>query len=222
MRKIITIDGPSGVGKGTLCQLLAKELGFAYLDSGALYRLAALEIAKHGLETASLAEQTSAVSAMKVAFYPTEHGIDIHLNDEKIGEELRLESTGNLASQLATKPEIRNALLDLQRNFGTDNNLIADGRDMGTVVFPNANLKIFLDAESKIRAERRYKQLKAKGENVTLRDLEIEIAERDDRDRNREIAPLKPASDAVVIDTTNLTVSEVLQKVKDLIATHFF
>lgn len=222
MRKVITIDGPGGVGKGTISELLARELGFVYLDSGALYRLAALEVARLHLEDADAAAQASVASKMQIAFEPkAESGMQVLLNGRAIGEELRTEATGTLASKLAAKPEIRAALLKLQQEFGDNRPLVADGRDMGTVVFPHAKIKIFLDADSDVRAERRYKQLKAKGENVNLAALKKEIAERDARDRNRSVAPLKPASDAVVIDTTELSVNAVLEQVKSLISARF-
>lgn len=217
MRKVITIDGPSGVGKGTIALMLAREHGWAYLDSGALYRLAALEVARCGLQSAEVEVQARAVAQMRIEFVLQDDGVTATLNGEAVGGALRLETTGQLASQLAANPEIRAVLLEVQRQFAKGDTLVADGRDMGTVVFPDAAVKIFLDASVEIRAERRYKQLKAKGEDVTLAALEKEIAERDQRDRNRKVAPLKPASDAVVIDTTERSVNEVLQQVKTLL-----
>lgn len=221
MRKIITIDGPSGVGKGTLSQRLAQELGWAYLDSGALYRLSALALQAADLWAADETVQAAALSAMNVRFEVQAAGVAAFLNDAPVGEQLRLETTGQLASQLAAKPAIRAALLDFQRQFAGQKPLVADGRDMGTVVFPEAELKLFLEASAEERAKRRYKQLIAKGENVTLAALEKEIAERDTRDRNREVAPLVPATDAVLIDTTDLSVEAVFEQVKNLAQTRF-
>ncbi|ABQ14130.1 (d)CMP kinase [Dichelobacter nodosus] len=222
MRKIVTIDGPSGVGKGTVAQALARRHGWAYLDSGAVYRLAALFLKRQNLSLAATATQVAALQEMAVDFVMTETVVRVFLNGVAIDDVLRREETGALASQLAVKPEIRAALLDFQRNFAGDAPLIADGRDMGTVVFPEAPLKIFLDATAEIRAERRYKQLIEKGEDVTLAALKKEIAARDARDRNRLVAPLKPASDAVLIDTTDLSVQAVLEKIDALWQAHFF
>lgn len=221
MRKVIAIDGPSGVGKGTLCQKLARELGWAYLDSGALYRLAALYMAQCGLEEADASVQAEALSRMPFAFVPSECGMDVVLGGDVVNRELRLETTGEAASKLAAKPEIRAALLDVQRHFAGDKPLIADGRDMGTVVFPDAPAKFFLTASPEVRAERRYKQLLAQGECVNLRSLSNEIAARDARDSSRSVAPLKPASDAVVIDTGTMSIDEVAASVQARLAVIF-
>lgn len=221
MRKIITVDGPSGVGKGTVCQRLAQAHGMAYLDSGALYRLSALALQAAGLGDADEAQQAALLSGMQVRFEVREDGVAAYLDDVPVGSQLRLESTGQLASQLAAKPAVRAALLGFQQRFAAGQDVVADGRDMGTVVFPEAQLKIFLDASAEERANRRYKQLIAKGESVNLASLKNEIAERDWRDRNREVAPLKPAADAVLIDTTDLSVDEVLEKVNALFQARF-
>lgn len=213
MRKVITVDGPSGVGKGTLCQRLAREWGWAYLDSGALYRLLALQALAVGKEDASGEELVALLAGMDIDFVPDEKGCTAFLNGQAVGGELRTERCGNAASKIAAHPAVRAALLDVQRNFAKDKNLLADGRDMGTIVFPNADLKVFLTASAETRAERRYKQLIAQGERVNLRDLSHEIAARDARDSSRSVAPLKPASDAVVIDTGNLSIDEVAAEV---------
>lgn len=222
MRKIVTIDGPSGVGKGTICQRLAQTHDLAYLDSGALYRLSALFVQAAGLTAAGEAEQAALLAQMKVHFEVQPDGVAAFLDGQAVGSELRLESTGQLASQLAAKPAIRAALLDFQRQFAADKDLVADGRDMGTVVFPEAALKIVLEASVEARANRRYKQLIAKGESVTLAALKNEIAERDARDRNREVAPYVPAADAVLIDTTDLSVDAVFEQVNTLFQARFF
>lgn len=221
MRKIITVDGPSGVGKGTLCQRLARELGWEYLDSGALYRLAALQMAKLGLADADAETQAKALADMPFAFAAQADGMHVLLDGEDVTRELRLESTGAAASKLAAKEEIRAALLALQRCFAGDKPLIADGRDMGTVVFPQAPAKFFLTASPQVRAERRYKQLLAQGECVNLHALSNEIAARDARDSSRLVAPLKPASDAVIVDTGTLSIDEVAARVKNRLAELF-
>lgn len=221
MRKVITVDGPSGVGKGTLCQRLAREHGWAYLDSGALYRLLALQALAQGKADADEEEIAALVADMAVDFVLDENGCAAFLNGQAVGNELRTERCGNAASKIAAYPAVRAALLDFQRRFGGDNSLIADGRDMGTVVFPQADLKVFLTADAGVRAQRRYKQLIAQGECVNLRDLSLEIAARDARDSSRSVAPLKPASDAVIIDTGTLSIDEVAAEVHKQIAALF-
>ena len=216
MRKIITVDGPSGVGKGTLCQALARDLDWAYLDSGALYRVLALAVLREGLAEDDESAQTALLEQLDIAFSAGDDSVSVLLNSEDVSSELRTEACAAMASTLAAKPAIRAALLDKQRNFAAGQSLVADGRDMGTVVFPDAVLKIYLTATAEVRAERRYKQLKDKGDCVNLSRLTAEIAARDERDSTRTVAPLKPASDAVVIDTGELSISEVLSKVKKL------
>ena len=221
MRKIVTVDGPSGVGKGTLCQHLAREYGWAYLDSGALYRLLALQALSTGKADAAGEEIAALVSEMSIDFILDENGCTALLDGQAVGNELRTERCGNAASKIAAYPPVRAALLDFQRCFGGEKNLVADGRDMGTVVFPNADLKVFLTASAQVRAERRYKQLIAQGERVNLRDLSHEIAARDARDSSRSVAPLKPASDAVIIDTGSLSIDEVAAEVRKRISALF-
>jgi len=212
---VIAIDGPSGVGKGTLSRNLAMHLGFHLLDSGALYRLVAL-----GAEEQSLAmddEQGLArlASNLDVEFQLGDDGEIARplLHGRQVGERLRSERCGDNASRIAGYPPVRAALLARQRAFRRPPGLVADGRDMGTVVFPAAELKIFLTASVEERAQRRYKQLIAKGIGVNLAPLLGEISARDKRDRERSVAPMKPASDAVVIDTTTLGVHAVFEQV---------
>lgn len=210
-RLVVTIDGPSGVGKGTVAQILAKKYALAYLDSGALYRLLALVAQQKGVRAQDTQALVGLASAMNVDFVLGDSGVDVFLDGVAVDGALRLEKTAAFASEIAGIHEVREALLDYQRNFALGKNLICDGRDMGTVVFPKADLKFFLDASVQERALRRYKQLREKGENVNLASLEKEIAERDKRDRNRKVAPLKPALDAVCIDTTVCSVEQVLE-----------
>lgn len=212
---VITIDGPSGSGKGTLCQALSRELGWHLLDSGALYRLVGLAAEKHGVTLDYAAGLADLALALDVAFIPGEAGqpTRVLLEGEDVGVTLRTEHTGHLASQVAVVPAVRDALLQRQRDFAQSPGLVADGRDMGTVVFPEAGLKVFLTASAEARAERRYKQLKDKGEKVKIGALLKEIEARDARDSQREVAPLKPADGALILDSTDLGIEEVYQRV---------
>jgi cytidylate kinase len=207
---VITVDGPSGVGKGTLCQWLAMRLGWRLLDSGALYRLTALAAQRRNLALQDETHVAVVAAELDVAFTPNADGsVRIILDGAEIGDTLRSEITGNAASQVAALPAVRAALLQRQRNFRQIPGLIADGRDMGTVVFPDADLKLFLTASPEERAYRRYKQLIEKGMDANLDHLVKDIAERDVRDAQRAIAPLKPAADAETLDTTRLEIAEV-------------
>jgi cytidylate kinase len=216
---VLTIGGPSGAGKGSIAQLVSKNLGWHLLDSGALYRLTALSALKKGvsLEDESLLAQIA--SKLEVEFKPSGFGepVQVILSGENVTDELRLETTGNNASKIAPLAEVRAALLQRQRDFAMPPGLVADGRDMGTVVFPYAKYKIFLSASAQTRAERRYKQLKDKGEDVKILPLLKEIEERDERDMGRKNAPLKPAIDALLIDSTGFSIEEVLNKVIEFI-----
>ncbi len=209
---VITIDGPSGTGKGTIAQLLADTLGWHLLDSGALYRIVAVGAADKSLKTHNINEICDFAAAMKVVFSTRFEG-SILLNGEEISSQVRLEETAELASQVAAIPELREVLLQRQRDFRLEPGLVADGRDIGTVVFPDAGAKFFLTASAEERAQRRYKQLINKGVSVNLRALLQDINSRDERDANRKVSPLRPADDAVVIDTTTLTIEEVLEVV---------
>jgi len=209
---VITIDGPSGTGKGTIAQLLADTLGWHLLDSGALYRIVAVGAADKSLKAININEICDFATAMKVVFSTRFEG-SILLNGEEISSQVRLEETAELASQVAAIPVLREVLLQRQRDFRLEPGLVADGRDMGTVVFPDAGAKFFLIASAEERALRRYKQLINKGVSVNLRALLQDINSRDERDANRKVSPLRPADDAVVIDTTTLTIEEVLEAV---------
>lgn len=211
---VVTVDGPSGVGKGTLSQQLARHLGWHFLDSGALYRLLGLAARRQGVDPADAAGLESLALKLDVRFVPTEQGeTTILLNNQDVTREIRTEQAGNDASRVAAVPAVRAALLQRQRDFRQLPGLVADGRDMGTTVFPEAPLKFFLTASAEVRAERRYKQLKEKGLDASLTTLLAEIAERDERDRTRSVSPLKPAEDAIIIDTSHLGIDEVFSVV---------
>lgn len=203
---VFTIDGPSGSGKGTVAAQVAATLGWHLLDSGALYRLVGYAAQKARLDLSDTSAVTDIARQLKVDFSDGK----IWLDGEDVSLLIRTETAGNNASKVAAIPEVRDALLDWQRNYARMPGLVADGRDMGTVVFPQAGVKIFLDASAEERASRRYKQLKDKGIDVNLSGLIAEIEERDDRDRNRSVAPLVPAKDAQVIDSTKMSVEEVV------------
>jgi cytidylate kinase len=194
---VITVDGPSGAGKGTLCKALAEAFGWHLLDSGAIYRVLALAALHHQVDIVS-----------EDALVP----LAAHLEGEDVTHEIRTETVGNTASQAAAFPRVREALLRRQRAFKEMPGLIADGRDMGTVVFPEAPVKIFLDASPEERANRRMLQLQEKGFSVNFERLLAEIKERDDRDRNRPIAPLVPAQDALMLDSTSMSIDAVIEK----------
>ena len=211
---IVTIDGPSGSGKGTVSRLLAQRTGWHLLDSGALYRLVALAGAVQGLEPDDTSGHALLAERMNVVFTADAAGNErIMLNGREVSAALRTESTGAGASRVAAWPAVRAALLDRQRSFADPPGLIADGRDMGTVVFPQAALKIFLTASAEERARRRYNQLKEKDSGVSLAALSLEIAERDRRDSTRSVAPLVPAADAIVLDSTAMSAAEVADEV---------
>jgi CMP/dCMP kinase len=211
---VIAIDGPSGSGKGTVARLVADRLGWHLLDSGALYRLVAVA-AKGAAVDLSDAEGLEALAAgLDPAFERAEDGDErILLAGQEVTLEVRDEATGGRASLIAAIPGVRAALLGLQRSLRQSPGLVADGRDMGTTVFPDAQVKIFLDASPEERARRRHKQLMEKGIDVTLRRLFAEVTERDRRDRERETAPLRPASDAVVLDSTAVAIDDVVDQI---------
>jgi cytidylate kinase len=211
---ILTIDGPSGSGKGTISRAVAERLAWHLLDSGALYRLVALGGAHAGLDPEDRAGHAVVAQHMDVVFsVKPDGGERVTLAGQDVTAQLRSETAGQGASRVAAWPAVRTALLERQRAFARPPGLVADGRDMGTVVFPHAPLKIFLTASAAARAERRYKQLKDKGSDVSLPALSREIAERDLRDSTRAVAPLQPAPDAAVIDSTDLTIEQVVDRV---------
>lgn len=212
---VITVDGASGTGKGVVSQLVAKQLGWKLLDSGALYRVLALAAQKHGVSLDNETALRILAEYLDVQFIAAELGVfpQILLEGQDVTEIIRTEKMGNAASKVGALPEVRTALLSRQRAFREAPGLVADGRDMGTVVFPDADLKIFLIASPEERAQRRYSQLKDKGISVNLSDLVEELLERDQRDQERAVAPLKPADDAIRVDTDHLTINQVVDRI---------
>lgn len=211
---VITIDGPGGSGKGTVAGILAKKLGWHLLDSGALYRLLALAASQQQLAFSANEQLLALAKNLPVQFLQDQ----VLLAGEDVSLTIRTEQVGGLASQVAAIPEVRTALLQRQYDFRQPPGLVCDGRDMGTVVFPSAELKVFLTASVEERAQRRYLQLKAKGEEVKLASLLQEIRERDERDMGRATAPLKPAPDALILDSTQLSIEQVVQRILDQVA----
>ncbi len=215
---IITVDGPSGAGKGTLCYALAQKLGFDFLDSGAIYRITALAATKKAIPLDDENALAEISQNLDVQFIPQDGEVNVILNGENVGDQIRTAEAGQNASKVAAFPKVRQALLQRQRDFASEKGLIADGRDMGTVVFPEAQIKLFLDASAEERAKRRVKQLQSKGFNANFDEILAEIKERDFRDRNRAVAPLVPAADALLLDSTNLSIDEVIQQALDYIS----
>ena len=212
---VIAIDGPSGSGKGTVGQQLAARLGWHFLDSGALYRVLALAAGQRGIALDQAEQLATLGQAMDVAFVARgEQPVQVLLDGRDVGDALRTEAAGEGASRVAALPSVRKALLHKQHALRRLPGLVADGRDMGTTVFPDAILKVYLQASAEVRAERRYKQLKEKGFDVNLPRLLHEIRERDARDAGRTASPLKPAADAYILDTSPLGISEVVERIE--------
>lgn len=216
---VLTIDGPSGSGKGTISQLVADQLGWHLLDSGALYRAVGYAAGAEGLDLSDEEAVTRCAESTKIRFLVPETGGEtrVIVNGHDATDELRTETAGAAASAIAAFPGVRTALFDKQRGFRKSPGLVADGRDMGTVIFPDAGFKVFLTASAEERARRRYKQLKDKGLNVTLAALLREIQARDERDASRTVAPLRPAVDALTIDTTGIPVAGVVAAVLSVV-----
>jgi cytidylate kinase len=213
---VLTIDGPSGAGKGTVSRAVAKKMGWNYLDSGSIYRSLAIAVLKQHVELTDEPEIVKIAQSMALEFECNDELV-VKLNGEGITSQLGLESTGNAASMIAALPEVRRVLLEKQRDFRRMPGLVADGRDMGTVVFPDAEIKVFLTASAAERAQRRYKQLMEKGIDANLSRLTSEIEERDRRDMERKTAPLAMASDALYIDSSDMTIDSVIDEILNLI-----
>ncbi|ARQ89666.1 (d)CMP kinase [Stenotrophomonas maltophilia] len=214
---VLTIDGPSGAGKGTISRIIARRMGWHYLDSGALYRAVGVAASWADIDTSDASALVRCTFDTHVQFVEQGEAMRVMVNGTDATDELRLETTGALASAIAAIPEVRAALKERQRAFRELPGLVADGRDMGTVIFPDASYKVFLTASAEERAERRHKQLKDKGVSVNFDDLLREIMARDARDAQRTVAPLKPADDAVLIDTTGIGIADVVARVMDLL-----
>ncbi|MCZ6561100.1 MAG: (d)CMP kinase [Gammaproteobacteria bacterium] len=216
---VVAIDGPSGTGKGTIARQMAEYLGWHLLDSGALYRLTVVAAQDSAVALDDESALASLAAGLEVRFASATDGNEqIFLGQTDVTDDVRNEETGKNASKIAAMPAVRTALMELQRSFREVPGLVADGRDMGNVVFPDAPVKIFLTASPEERAQRRHKQLKDKGINVSLPVLSADIAERDRRDTERAVAPLRPASDAEILDTTSLSIDEVVERVKKIVA----
>ncbi|WP_414830785.1 (d)CMP kinase [Alteromonas sp. H39] len=214
---VVTVDGPSGAGKGTLSSLLASKLGWHFLDSGAIYRVLAVATLHHDLPCDDEESIVPLATGLDVSFETEGEGTRIILEGEDVTDDIRTEQVGAVASKVAALPRVREALLRRQRAFQHEPGLVADGRDMGTVVFPGAVVKIFLTASAQARAERRYAQLKEKGMDVNIARLLTDIQARDERDTQRAVAPLVPAEDAVIIDSTDLDINQVFEKAMGII-----
>jgi len=217
MENIITVDGPSGSGKGTISLLLSQKLGWHLLDSGAIYRVVGQAVLINGVSLDDHGAVAETAENMNISFRINSetNEIDPYLDNENLSKKIRTDEAGQLASHVARIPAVRAALLTKQRSFASEPGLIADGRDMGTVVFPAAKVKIFLTASAECRAKRRYEQLKNKGVSANIRALLDSIKLRDERDKNRAIAPLVPAQDALVIDSSDMSIEAVLDQILD-------
>ena len=212
----IAIDGPAGAGKSTIAKQVAKEKGFIYVDTGAMYRGLAVHFLQNGIDPQDTQEIEEACRNAEVTIGYEDGNQQIYLNGENITSRLRQEEVGNMASKSSAVPKVREKLLDLQRTLAAEKDVVMDGRDIGTNVLPRADVKVFLTADARTRAKRRYDELTAKGISCNLDEIESDIRERDERDMNRETAPLKQAEDAVLIDSSHMSIPEVVSKILSL------
>lgn len=209
----VAIDGPAGAGKSTIAKLVAKEKGYIYVDTGAMYRGLAIHFIKKGLKAEDIKGIVEACKDAEVSIVYENDVQQIYLNGENVTSMLRTEEVGNMASKTSAIPAVREKLLELQRTLAREKDVIMDGRDIGTNILPNADVKIYLTASVETRATRRYKELLEKGENCVYEEIAQDIKERDERDMNREIAPLKQAEDAILVDSSEMTIDEVVKTI---------
>ncbi len=218
MKKIIVaIDGPSGSGKSTVAKLLAKKLGYTYIDTGAMYRAIALQAKRDNVDINSGVELSNLCDRVQIGFVPDPDGLRTILNGVDVSEEIRTPEMSMAASDISAKKEVRQSLLSLQRRMGENGGVVLEGRDVGTVIFPNAEAKFFLDASLEERGKRRYKELVAKGMDVTLEQTIEDVKKRDINDSSRDIAPLKMAADSILVDSTNVGIKEVVEKMIEVV-----
>ena len=212
----IAIDGPAGAGKSTIAKIVSARLGYIYVDTGAMFRAVAYNCTQNGIDVLDTERISSLASSADISIRYVGDVQRVFLNDADVTDHLRDEAVGNMASVVAQLPVVRSVLLDLQRKLARENDVVMDGRDIGTCVLPDAELKVYLTASSAVRAKRRYDELVAKGENPDITVIEKDIIERDERDMNREIAPLKQADDAVLVDSSYMTIDEVADRIISL------
>jgi cytidylate kinase len=211
----ITIDGPAGAGKSTIAKLLAKQLGYIYVDTGAMYRALAVYFLEQGIDPSDSQKMIAACKDAKITIQYENQIQQVYLNGKNITKYLREERVGNMASVCATLPEVRQTLLELQRDLAQQQDVVMDGRDIGTHVLPHANVKFYLTASSHARAKRRYMELKEKGEQATLEAITDDIEKRDYRDKNRSISPLRPAEDAIYVDSSEMSIEQVTKEMME-------
>ncbi|MCR5691138.1 MAG: (d)CMP kinase, partial [Eubacterium sp.] len=212
----IAIDGPAGAGKSSIAKLVAKKMSFVYVDTGAMFRSMALYFLKNGIDPKNQAEVESKCDAIDIKIVYQNGAQHVFLGDQDVSEEIRQEEVGKKASVVAKYPKVRTKLLELQRKMASEQDVIMDGRDIGTVVLPEAEAKIYLTASARVRAERRYKELVEKGMSCDLNEIEKDIIARDEQDMNREIAPLKQAEDAILVDSSYMTIEQVVDRIIEI------
>lgn len=212
----IAIDGPAGAGKSTIAKKLAKELGYVYVDTGAMYRAMALYFLEKGIDASNEEEISAAADGIDISIRYQEGEQQVFLNGENVNGKIRREEVGNMASVTSVYPDVRKKLTALQQKISADTDVVMDGRDIGTSVLPGAEVKIYLTASSYVRAKRRYDELQAKGETCDLQAIRLDIEERDERDMNREVSPLRQAKDALLLDSSDKTIEEVVEIIREI------